>query len=129
MLYYIFHYLTLYYIILLHTGPAECAERFRRPWRSLGARRVKSNFKVPKFIHQISSCYLPPPHNLPPGGPAHSAGPTPNPRKLCFWDILGRLFSILGRLFSIFGRFFCALQIIKKTSSKKHAPKPQKSGP
>ena len=49
-----------------------------------------------KFIHQISSCYLPPPHNLPPGGPAHSAGPTPNPRKLCFWDILGRLFSIWG---------------------------------
>ena len=70
-----------------------------------------------------------PPLFLPPGGPAHSAGPTPNLRKLCFWDILGRLFSILGRLFSIFGRFFCALKIIKKTSSKKHAPKPQKSGP
>ena len=105
------------------------ASRFRRPWLSLGARRVESNFKVPKFIHQISSCYLPPPHNLPPGGPAHSAGPPRWTRQLCFWDILGLLFSIFGRLFSIFDSFFGALKIIKKTSSKKHAPKPQESGP
>ena len=69
-----------------------------------------------------------PPSSSPPGGPAHSAGQTPNLLKLCFFDDLGRLFSILGCLFSIFGRFLRVLKIMKKRFQK-NMPQNLKSRP
>ena len=90
-------------------------QRFRRPWLCQGSACQTTTQNVKSHSSNLMMLLSPP---LPPGGPAHSAGPTPNLQKPCFWALLGGLFSIFGRLFSIFGRFLRALKIIKKRQPK-----------
>ena len=112
-----------------YAGLAECARRVSAAPGAAWVLGVSNNNSKCQNSFIKSHDVTCPPLFLPPGGPAHSAGPTPNPWKTLPLGHPWPPFFDFGIHFFVFWQIFACLKNYKKTSSKKHAPKSQKSPP